>query len=1351
MNSKVNKNSNEIINLKEMKKVACLIIGLSLGVLSVSAQTTTYYVKQGAPNNNSGANGWQYATGDLQKVINACHQSGGGDIWVAEGTYCPAAMITNIPSSSDTTDRDKTFYIKGNNIRIYGGFPNVGTPSWADRKPSVYKSTLSGDIGIVGSDSDNVHHVVLLINVTDIVLDGFDIVAGNAISSNVNISILSRPIRRDYGGGIHANASTLTLNNIILKDNDASEGGGIYADNGSQLNLTNVLITANKGFGGGIYMEGCTTSYFTNVTISGNTSSASSVGLNVTNSSVLRIRSSIIKGNEVYIDAASTVVCSYSLVEGITATSSNHNLPSSTNPLFVDIVNGDYHLQFNSPCRDRGCCSSTGTDLDGNPRMYGRQEDMGCYEYVIQPNASGIMYVKKGGDGLKDGSSWQNALPEASDALYSAQYDTRINQIWVAMGTYAPAFAADGSSTDPRDRAFVFANNVAVYGGFPMWGNPTMNDRNSEMYPPILTGDLGNGLGNAYHVIISSSTIPVNNGVGLLDGCTITGGNADGSGSITVNGNTIFRNNGGGVYILSSLSLRYLTIRDNQANNDGGGIYNASAPDVSSLTIMDNHANAGGGVYNMNFSGEMRYISIINNQAAMGGGMYNSNSSPTLSNLRICGNIAQQIGGMPKGGAIYNKQSSPIFANALIVQNETQGGNGCIYNLESSPQLHNTTIAMSFPHGIGIYNADPISQPILCNSIVWSGTMLTYPEAVLSNGGNPVYDNCLIQGMPQNGSNMSGTIDPRFIHPVKKPDYFAYPGNYHLMPNSPCIDNGDMQCLGVSYPFDLDLNPRTIGTQPDLGSYEYRPIVPNGAGIVHVRKGGAGLKNGSSWANAAEEVADILYLTVINSILNPSAFIPIKEIWVAEGTYAPLYAADGLSPDIRDRSFVWIKDVKIYGGFPATGNPTMNNRDWVAYPTILTGDLGTGKNAYHVVISSGNAGNVYLNGFIIRDGQANGTGNQIVINGNPIYDNYGGGIYNTMSMSIYENLLIRDNHATLGGGGVYNNQNTNSAKWHDISIIGNNAGNGGGIYNELSSPIFTNLRLCGNVTEVQGSAMYNHQSFPILENALIAQNNSQVSEGSIFNHASSPQLYNTTISMSLPTGIGMINDPASNPVLCNSIIWSGILLTSPEAVISYGGANLVYNYCLIQGIPQNGTNLDGSIYPEFINPIGDVNYLGNPGDYHLMQSSQCIDYGGCVAPSFDLDGNPRVLNTIDLGAYEFDPANPNPINHPFHKNKGDAPIVQENRVSVSDMKLSVYPNPAANGQIVRVSLRTESSYYEQQVAVTLYSLEGKIIHSQSYPIGNSDLDIPKLSAGMYLIKVQTQAGKTYHAKVAITN
>jgi hypothetical protein len=1199
------------------------------------------------------------------------------------------------------------------------------------------------------------------------------------------------------GGGIYTKKeSHLIVTGVRIQKNTASyAGGGIYCEHNSSNNYypcrlySSLVVNNNAVYGGGIYL------YSGDMNIVGVTISYNNAGgingqeimCNPSYADWLIFRSSIVYGsfgnNAVLLGQSTHVAYMFSLIQSKTTTSGD-NLSGNINPGFVNIYNEDYRLQFNSPCRDKGHgYTYAPTDLTGNPRVYGPAADMGCYEYRLNPDASGIMYVKQEGSSLADGSSWSNAIPELAEALYCAKYDTRIQQIWVAQGTYAPMYAADGVSTNPRDKAFVLPSGVGVtvivYGGFPAWGNPGIANRDADLYPVVLTGNVD----NCYHVVVASG----NTGYSLLDGLIITGGNANGTGSITVNGNSIFRNNGGGLYIASSsLYMSDMQITNNYADYAGGGIYTfSSSGNIHFSLISQNKATYGGGLYTENFSGNWRYVSIINNEATYGGGgMYNSNSSPVFANLRVCGNLSHQ-----QGSAIYNHLSSPIIHNGLIAQNKCLGGsdseadnianlgNGSIYNKESSPELYNVTIAMSMPNGVGILNDN--SYPNLCNTIVWSDWSIPASTVgvIDNNGSSTNYNSCMIQNLPQTANNLPST-NPKFIHAVNHNDYSANPGNYQLAPGSPCIDNGDIGCFGTMYSFDLNMKQRTVNNI-DLGCYEYN-IIPSAAGIVYVKKGGSGNKYGSSWANAAEELADALFWAQF-----PQS--QIQEIWVAKGTYIPLYAADNLSLNPKDRSFVLAKDVQVFGGFPDVGNPGMNNRNATAYPTILTGeDLHLPADEhfyygqpYHVVISSGDVGSATLDGFTITEGNADGIG-FIMVNGNQIYRNNGGGVYvnnvnNVNNTSPWLNdLIIINNHADNMGGGLYNNapmlavhfmlvsnntaaygggvyNNGFQGEWRYISITDNQAlYSGGGMYNLNTNAMFTSLRVCGNESQQDGSAIYNDQSSPLFYTGLIAQNEAMNGGGAIFNSSSSPAFYNVTITMSMPNGLGMENS-ISYPVLCNSIIWSG---QGGPGVKDIGSSVSSYNLCLIENIAQTANNLPPGTNPNFINPVWSSDYANNFGDYHLSAGSPCIDQGDIAClylHTIDLDLNNRPINNLDLGCYEFDPVNPNPPNSPYHKHNGNEIIADQPQetLATSDIKLNVYPNPSSSGEQVQIRLGNENVYYENAVTVNLYSLEGKLLKTKDCSNGAFSLEMPPLAAGIYLLTIRTTEGKTYNKKIVI--
>jgi predicted outer membrane repeat protein len=130
--------------------------------------------------------------------------------------------------------------------------------------------------------------------------------------------------------------------------------------------------------------------------------------------------------------------------------------------------------------------------------------------------------------------------------------------------------------------------------------------------------------------------------------------------------------------------------------------------------------------------------------------------------------------------------------------------------------------------------------------------------------------------------------------------------------------------------------------------------------IKYVTVNGAGLKDGSSWSNAS----DNLQKTISSSTAG-------TQIWIASGTYKPKVAlAPNNNPQDRNNTFGLKKDVKLYGGF--SGNETsLSQRNITANETILSGNLGGGKYAHHVILIHAleTNENYYLDGLTIRDGK----------------------------------------------------------------------------------------------------------------------------------------------------------------------------------------------------------------------------------------------------------------------------------------------------------------------------------------------------------------------------------------------
>ena len=156
---------------------------------------------------------------------------------------------------------------------------------------------------------------------------------------------------------------------------------------------------------------------------------------------------------------------------------------------------------------------------------------------------------------------------------------------------------------------------------------------------------------------------------------------------------------------------------------------------------------------------------------------------------------------------------------------------------------------------------------------------------------------------------------------------------------------------------------------PVLSIFLFFIITGASAQTIHyVKQGGTG--DGTTWLNASGD---------LQLMINSSA--AGDQVWVAGGVYYPIRRADALniiSINNRNNSFVLKKDVKIYGGFAGIDESALTQRDStrITNNTVLSGDLGaSGKsdNAFHVVISAGDVGTAELNGFSIKNGNADET------------------------------------------------------------------------------------------------------------------------------------------------------------------------------------------------------------------------------------------------------------------------------------------------------------------------------------------------------------------------------------------
>lgn len=411
-----------------------------------------------------------------------------------------------------------------------------------------------------------------------------------------------------------------------------------------------------------------------------------------------------------------------------------------------------------------------------------------------------------------------------------------------------------------------------------------------------------------------------------------------------------------------------------------------------------------------------------------------------------------------------------------------------------------------------------------------------------------------------------------------------------------------------------------VGSQPiaysytDLDNYQSDTfvkvfnVVYNFPDKLYVDASATGANNGTSWANAFNSLQDALRFGCTQSGVG-------REVYVAQGTYLP-DQGQGVSLDDRNASFTLHDSDKVYGGFP-TGGSLFSERNPIAYPTILSGNIGLTNfetdNSYHIVTIAGNKS--VLDGFTIKEGYANANASD------------GGGAIKNVQVVIHDTL-------------EYSTSSIQNCKF--IDNFGNN---GGAIYTAPSASTYSsnmdviNSSFENNTSNTNGGAMFLNNNLLRLYslNCLFDNNTAQIKGGALHISLSNNAkiINNTFVYNNALVGGGAISN-AGFISLNNSILYyntdpnlaqianTGTFHVDYSDIQGCGGSN---NWTLSSVIDYGG-NIDAN--PQF--------NLAIP--YTLMPQSPCRNGGKNNYNPYatDLYGKTRINeDQIDMGAAEVNP------------------------------------------------------------------------------------------------------------------
>ncbi len=519
--------------------------------------------------------------------------------------------------------------------------------------------------------------------------------------------------------------------------------------------------------------------------------------------------------------------------------------------------------------------------------------------------------------------------------------------------------------------------------------------------------------------------------------------------------------------------------------------------------------------------------------------------------------------------------------------------------------------------------------------------------------------------------------------------------------------------------------------------------------IVYVNIQATGSNNGSSWASAFVHLQSALIYACNNA---PA------EVWVASGTYYPDEGTNQV-PYSRESSFNLCNGVAVLGGFPATGNPGMGQRDPYVHETILSGDLmqndgelvlgpslvsapSRSDNAYTVVLASQVQNTAILDGFIIESGNATHQ------SGSPFSaPRAGGGLVINGGSPQIRHCVVRFNSSVATGGGVLVTGNATPLIDHCRIESNFTVGDGGGIYNNSAVFDLVNTKIRGNRAATNGGGMYNNFNASPRISGCVISGNMALAGGGMFNvSSSSPVIVNCTFTGNLATSAGgaLNNMSNSNPQIVNCIIYRNMALGSTDglfASIYNHMSNSTVSYSIIQhawsggGLTwdlQAGTDLGNNkdVDPHFEVLLNPANAPDVSGDFRLLETSPAINAGkpdidGLFLHTHDIAGTPRVAgDTIDMGAYEY------PLN-----------VSVFNPVREQTLLLTLFPNPT------RQYLGIEAL---ENIELIIVTISGQVLRKLSVDYGYVSMDVSDLIPGYYFIHAYNADGQVQSVPLIIS-
>ena len=909
------------------------------------------YVKEGAT--GSGLS-WDDASGDLQRMIdelaNNNPQNLAGEVWVAKGEYEPQSQIIS------ATTYSASFRMR-DGISVYGGFAGTETTKQERAKGSMPWNYTNETILRGSAYTDNIswqtnrwtltsdsRHVVWFAPLASENKTGFDrttILDGVTIKGGYAQGGLGEnEFQTDKGAGIYI-ALNAYAQNCIIKENHAKGNGGAAYINGGRLTNSLVFNNNSDANGGGVYIENAgiiLACMITNNSANNgggvylNHSGAWSDGLN--HPEYLILSTSVVSNNTSRNNGA--VYCNKGGVL-LQNTITNNNCPtatdntdanaSQTGGLYIDtyalVINSvlwnNTIQRMNIPMYARNASAQTvrfmNSALSGtNNAIWNNTLQSGIinlsesndlmaegtltpdFDPTGMPNETGVdgslqnvtyMWKPVSGSNLRARGMTLGTLP--GEVLLAPEID--IEGLLFAQKPSTGAYSIEQPHITPEDdgsslKIYVNADCTVHNHNGSSWDEAYRSLNEAIAY---LAGLDATTVGNKrLEIHVQEGDLWPRYAFTNLDPRTATL-----SIPATQSGQPIYIYGGyaADTHERTPLSTRSVINGNHEANDITAGLYHCITVEAGAKAVID-----GFHITNGYAAGEASML--------YGAGMLvGDGAEVTLNNCIFENNTAQEA-------AAIDARNAKLTMNNCVVNNNTNTD-------ETQPLINSNALTMNHVTVVNNLGAAPAN-------------MGPSSFAVGNSSGNTV---TLASTGAEGAANFSNPTNSQGA----TLGYNTYYGGYtEFRPLTSSTANSIIINQATGTPADITTDiafkERDLGGLPDLGAYEAN--LPESGRIIYVRTDGRG--DGLSWGNAMNDInAAIKEAMKYNQNLSEEDLQNADkraQVWVAAGTYEN--DPDNDSP----ACFIIEEGIDVYGGFPATGFPSLDDRRPLVSTSIYSAD-----------------------------------------------------------------------------------------------------------------------------------------------------------------------------------------------------------------------------------------------------------------------------------------------------------------------------------------------------------------------------------------------------------------------------